>query len=359
MTTAFVDEVAIRVSGGRGGKGCCAFRREKFVPFGGPSGGDGGAGGSVILEASASLNTLSPLRHRGHYHADDGRPGEGSLRHGRSGGSLVIPVPIGTLIFDPDTGELLVDLASPGQRYTIAPGGRGGRGNARFASATNRAPRRTDPGEEGIDFWIRLELKLLADVGLVGLPNAGKSTLISRISAARPKIADYPFTTLIPNLGVVDWGDYRSYVVADIPGLIEGSHLGQGLGDQFLRHIQRTAVLLHLVDVSDMGDAPGEAIDTIEEELRAFDTTLLDRPRLLVATKLDAATDDSRLAVVRRIARTRGLELVEISSASGIGIEKLRVRAGELVDAVREEGHDPVVVGPTRPRAIRQHEEAE
>lgn len=355
MTIVFVDEAEIRVTGGRGGKGCSAFRREKYVPFGGPSGGDGGAGGSVILEATERMNTLSPLRHRRHYRAESGRPGEGKLRHGRAGESLVIALPAGTLIHDRDTGELLADLSSPGQRVAVAPGGRGGRGNARFVSSTNRAPRRTDPGEEGVDRWLRMELKLLADVGLVGLPNAGKSTLVARISAARPKIADYPFTTLVPNLGVVDWGEYRSYVVADIPGLISGSHLGQGLGDQFLRHIQRTAVLLHLVDVSDLGDPPAAAIATIETELASFDATLLQRPRLLVATKTDAMTGPDRLEAVRLAARDRDIELHEISSASGAGIERLRTRAGELVDRVR--ARDGVVTPPPSGFRVSRDEE--
>ena len=335
MSTAFLDEVEIHVTAGRGGRGCVAFRREKFVPFGGPSGGDGGPGGSVILEASVTLNTLSPLRHRGHYRADDGKPGEGKNRHGRSAEDLVIKVPAGTLVKDSASGELLADLALADARHVTAKGGRGGRGNARFKTPTNRAPRQCDPGEEGEDRWIQLELKLLADVGLVGLPNAGKSTLISVISAARPKIASYPFTTLVPNLGVVDWGDYKSYVVADIPGLISGSHLGEGLGDQFLRHIERTAVLVHLVDVSDLGDAPAEAIRTIEGELEAFDPDLLRRPRLLVATKLDAATEPERRLAVEAIARERGLELHAISAATGEGLTALVRRAGELTEAVR------------------------
>ena len=360
----FIDEVEIRVVAGRGGKGCCAFRREKFVPFGGPSGGDGGHGGDVVLEASERLNTLSPLRHRGHYRGSPGRAGEGSLRRGRDGESLIVGVPAGTLVIDGPSGELIADLSSHGQRFVVAAGGRGGRGNARFTSATNRAPRRTDPGEVGQERWVRLELKLLADVGLVGLPNAGKSTLISRLSAARPKIGAYPFTTLVPNLGVVDWGEYRSFVMADIPGLIAGSHLGQGLGDQFLRHVQRTAVMLHLVDVSDMGDPPGDAIATIEGELNAFDETILERPRLLVATKTDAATESERLDEVRAIAAAKGLELIEISAASGQGLDVLRHRAGELVEDVRtrerEQGPEwPVEPSPRNPLRSTPWEEEE
>ncbi len=350
MSAAFLDEVAIRVVGGRGGAGCVAFRREKYVPFGGPSGGDGGAGGSVILRASRSLNTLAPLRHRGTYRAESGVRGEGSNRHGRAGEDLVIPVPVGTVVRDRETGAVLADLDQDDQVLIAAPGGRGGRGNARFTSATNRAPRRSDPGEAGVERWIDLELKLLADVGLVGLPNAGKSTLISRISAARPKIAAYPFTTLVPNLGVVDFGE-DGYVVADIPGLIEGSHLGYGLGDQFLRHIERTAVLLHLVDASDLAEDPAHAIGVIEGNLEAFDPALLDRPRALVATKLDASVEGERLAELRAIARARGETLLEISSASGAGIPELVRHAGELVMAERARrllGEGPVLAHPLR-----------
>jgi GTP-binding protein len=337
MSAGFVDEVDLHVRGGRGGDGCCAFRREKYVPYGGPSGGDGGDGGGVVLEASRALNTLSPLRNRGLYSAESGNHGEGKLRQGSSGNDLVIAVPVGTLVRSVETGEPLGDLTRDGQRLVIAAGGRGGRGNARFATATQRAPRRKEPGRTGGDLWIHLELKLLADVGLVGLPNAGKSTLISRISAARPKIAGYPFTTLVPNLGVVDWGEHQSFVVADIPGLIRGSHLGQGLGDQFLRHVERTTVLVHLVDVSDMGDAPREAVEIIESELEAFDATLLDRPRILVATKLDAATEGERREALRLVARERGLELFEISAATGEGLDALVYRTGAVV--ARERAH--------------------
>ena len=336
MSVGFVDEVEIHVLGGHGGRGCVAFRREKFMPRGGPSGGDGGDGGSVVLVVSRSLNTLSDLRHRANYKAERGAHGEGSDRHGRRGEDLEIPVPPGTLVHDRDRGELLADLREAGERFVVAPGGRGGRGNARFTSSTQRAPRRAEPGEEGADLWIRLELKLLADVGLLGLPNAGKSTLISRISAARPKIAGYPFTTLVPNLGVVDWGEYKSFVVADIPGLIEGSHEGQGLGDQFLRHVERTAVLLHLVDCSDTAELePEDAVSTIEEELRAFDASLLTRPRMLLATKLDAATDDERLESARRVAEDRDLPFRAISAVSGRGLKELVPEVGQLVEEER------------------------
>jgi GTP-binding protein len=337
VSVGFLDEVEIHATGGRGGDGCVAFRREKYVPFGGPSGGDGGDGGSVVLVASASMSTLSPLRHRGHYRAEDGAGGEGSHRHGRSGEGLTVRVPAGTLVHDVEAGSLLADLTADGEAFVVARGGQGGRGNARFASSTQRAPRHRETGRPGEDRRIRLELKLLADVGLVGLPNAGKSTLISVISAARPRIADYPFTTLAPNLGVVDWGEHRSYVVADIPGLIAGSHLGHGLGDQFLRHVQRTAVLLHLVDVSDAAEADAPAaIATIEGELGAFDEALLQRPRILVGTKLDAATGPARAEAVRRAGARQRLEVHCISAATGQGVADLVRRAGELVGAARE-----------------------
>ncbi len=337
MSVGFVDEVEVHAVGGHGGAGCVAFRREKFEPRGGPSGGDGGDGGSVVLVASASINTLSDLRHRGTYRAPRGEHGEGSDRHGRRGLQIEIRLPAGTLVHDRDTGELLCDLREDGERFVVAAGGLGGRGNARFASSRQRAPRHSEPGQDGVNRWLRLELKLLADVGLLGLPNAGKSTLISRISAARPKIAGYPFTTLVPNLGVVDHGDYQSYVVADIPGLIEGSHEGQGLGDQFLRHVERTAVLVHLVDCSDMAEEEAEdSISTIEEELRAFDATLLTRPRLLVASKLDASSSDERKEAVRAAAEARGLAYSEISAVSGLGLRELVPRVGQLVAAERE-----------------------
>src|SRR5437762_9211072 len=264
----FVDEIDIFVKGGDGGAGCVSFRREKYVPRGGPDGGDGGDGGSVWLEADAALTTLLDFHYKRHYHAERGTHGEGSNRHGATGQDLVLRVPIGTVATDRDTGTLIGDLAVPGQRVLAIAGSRGGRGNARFASSTNRAPRRADLGRPGPERWLHLELKLLADVELVGFPNAGKSTLISRLSAARPKIADYPFTTLEPQLGVVQLEDFRSFVIADIPGLIEGAHLGQGLGIQFLRHIERTRLLAHLVDVSEFsGREPVQASELIVQEL--------------------------------------------------------------------------------------------
>jgi len=273
----FVDEARITVMGGDGGNGCVSFRREKFVPRGGPDGGDGGNGGSVVLVADPEINTLLPFRYRSIFRADRGRHGEGSDRTGRSGEDLEVRVPVGTLVSDADSGALLADLAHPDSRVPIARGGRGGRGNARFASATNRAPTRHDPGGTGEQHVLRLELKLLADVGLVGFPNAGKSTFLSRVSAARPKIADYPFTTLAPSLGVARVDDERTLVVADIPGLIEGAHGGAGLGDRFLRHIERCRLILHLVDPTTEGRSFSQAVDAIDRELALYSPILAEK----------------------------------------------------------------------------------
>ena len=285
----FVDEVDIHVQAGSGGGGCLSFRREKFVPRGGPDGGDGGSGGSVYIVATPTKNTLVDFRFHPEFKARRGQHGQGSNRTGQTSDDLEIGVPIGTLVFekDPDGDlRLLGDLAEEGQRILVAKGGRGGRGNARFVSSTNRAPRRTEPGEDGEEKLLRLQLKLIADVGLIGFPNAGKSTLISRISAARPKIADYPFTTLVPNLGVVRLSDDRSFVVADVPGLIEGAHEGHGLGHQFLKHVERTAVLVHVVDVSGAsGRDPVADLDTVRRELGLFDMALLEKPQLVAAIK--------------------------------------------------------------------------
>ena len=339
----FLDEAKIEVEGGRGGNGCLAFRREKFVPRGGPSGGDGGHGGSVYLEGDEGMNTLYHLRVPTAYRAERGRHGEGSNRTGRSGDDLVIQVPPGTQVFDQDSGELVGEVMDHGERLLVAEGGRGGRGNARFATATNRAPRRHEPGREGEHRTLRLELKLLADVGVVGLPNAGKSTLISRISAAKPKIADYPFTTLVPQLGVVAVdADAEPFVVADLPGLIEGAAEGAGLGHRFLRHVERCRVLLHLVDLSDPEADLEAAVETIEGELESFDPGLLARPRILAGSKLDAA-DPEQSERFEEIAERRGLPWLVISSATGRGIPELvRALAGQLLetDPGTEEGGD-------------------
>ena len=328
----FVDEARIYVKAGDGGNGCLAFRREKFVPRGGPSGGDGGRGGDVILVATEHRNTLLHFRFNPEYKAQRGRHGEGSNRTGHEGKSIDVEVPVGTVVFDEATGEKIHDFTTPGERFLIARGGRGGKGNARFATPTHQAPTECEPGHPGQELRLRLELKLLADVGLVGFPNAGKSTLISRISAARPKIADYPFTTLEPQLGVVQLEDFRSFVVADIPGLIEDAHLGHGLGIQFLRHIERTRLLAHLVDVSEAsGRDPVHDFETIITELAAFNEELAQKPMLVIATKLDAAQDPSRVDSLRNLARERGLPFFEISSITGQGVDALRYAMAERV----------------------------
>ncbi|HSU81200.1 MAG TPA: GTPase ObgE [Thermoanaerobaculia bacterium] len=319
----FLDEARIHVRAGRGGNGCVAFRREKYVPRGGPSGGDGGNGGSVYLVGHANRNTLYHLRFASLYPAERGRHGEGSNCSGKDGEDLEVPVPLGTVVYDDETGEMLGEILQDGERLRVVAGGRGGRGNARFATATNQAPRRADPGQEGEERQLRLELKLLADVGVIGLPNAGKSTLISVVSAARPKIADYPFTTLIPQLGVVAEGPLAEpFVIADLPGLIAGAAQGAGLGIQFLRHVERCRVLLHLVDLSNPeGSATGD-LTTVEHELAEFNAELLERPRLIVGSKLDSALPERR-EELRRAAAERGLPYREISSATHEGIPGL------------------------------------
>ena len=342
----FVDEAKIYVKGGDGGNGCVAFRREKFVPRGGPSGGDGGSGGSVLLEATQHDNTLLRYRFNREFRADRGRHGEGSNCTGHSGADMVLQVPAGTVVIDEESGERLADLTRPGQRVTVARGGRGGRGNQHFAKPWHQAPRESEEGQAGEEHRLRLELRLLADVGLLGFPNAGKSTLISRISAARPKIADYPFTTLEPHLGVVsaelssgkasrraateggtggagrDLG--RTFVVADLPGLIEGANQGVGLGTRFLRHIERTRLLAHLVDTSDASDRdPVRDFEIICGELAAFSALLADKPMIVVATKLDATTDRSRLERLREHCAERKLDFYAISAATGQGIPEL------------------------------------
>jgi GTPase len=332
----FIDEVVISVKAGNGGNGCLAFRREKFVPRGGPSGGDGGRGGDVVLVASEHHNTLLHFRFNPEHTAERGRHGEGSNRTGRDGSSIELPVPVGTIVFNAETGEQLFDFTAPEQRYTVAHGGRGGRGNARFATSTHQAPTEHEEGKPGDFLKLRLELKLLADVGLVGFPNAGKSTLISRLSAAKPKIADYPFTTLVPNLGVVEAGGH-TFVLADIPGLIEGAHEGHGLGMQFLRHIERTKLLVHLVDVSDFsGRDPGHDFEVILEELRQFSEELVQKPMIVVASKTDACQDLSRIKAVISKANEHGFEFHSISSVTGEGIEELRFAIGERLFAKAE-----------------------
>lgn len=332
----FVDEAVIKVEAGAGGNGCTAFRREKFIPRGGPWGGDGGNGGNVVLRSSSSRNTLLHFRYEPERKAEKGRPGEGSNRTGRSGADLVLEVPAGAIVFDAASGEKLFDFTAAGQNFTAARGGRGGRGNARFKSSTNQAPRFSEPGGEGEARTLRLELKLLADAGLVGFPNAGKSTLISRISAARPKIADYPFTTLEPNLGIVDLGEFDSFSVADIPGLIEGAHRGHGLGDRFLRHVERTAVLVHLVDVSDAsGRDPVQDYRTVQAELANFSAQLAAKQTIVAATKLDALQDRGRLRALEQFCKLERLELHAVSAATGEGVSRLVREIGSRVRALR------------------------
>jgi GTP-binding protein len=328
----FIDEARILVKAGDGGNGCLAFRREKYVPRGGPSGGDGGRGGDIFLVSTEHQNTLIQFRFNPEHKAQRGRHGEGSDCTGAEGYSIDLKVPVGTVVYDEATGERLYDFTKPDERFLVARGGRGGKGNARFATSTHQAPTEHEPGKPGQEFRLRLELKLLADVGLVGFPNAGKSTLISRISAARPKIADYPFTTLEPQLGVVSLDDFRSFVVADIPGLIEGAHLGHGLGTQFLRHIERTRLLAHLVDVSESsGRDPAHDFVTVMAELASFSEDLAAKPMIVVATKMDAAQDPARVESLRQIAAERGLAFFEISSVTGQGLDELRYAMAERV----------------------------
>jgi GTPase len=329
----FVDEAKIYVKAGNGGNGCVAFRREKYVPRGGPSGGDGGNGGNVYLEANPNDNTLLRYRYNREFKAERGRHGEGSNCTGHSGEELILQVPVGTLAFDDQSGQTIADLATPGQRVLVAHGGRGGRGNQHFAKPWHQAPREHEDGFPGEERHLRLELKLLADVGLVGFPNAGKSTLISVISAARPKIANYPFTTLEPNLGVVnaDGGTGkegreigRTFVVADLPGLIEGAHLGAGLGIRFLRHVERTRLLVHLIDTSDANaDDPVHSFEIINGELAAFSASLMQKPMIVVATKLDATTDRTRLATLGAYCLKHSLEFHSISAVAGEGVKEL------------------------------------
>ena len=314
-----------------------AFRREKFVPRGGPSGGDGGHGGSVYLKSTTQLNTLLQFRFNPEFRAGRGSHGEGSNRHGRDGEDVTVLVPVGTVVSNAETGEVIHDFAEPDHVLLVAAGGRGGRGNAHFATSTNRAPRRHEEGRQGIARTLSLELKLIADVGLVGFPNAGKSTLISRISAARPKIGDYPFTTVEPHLGVVTYGDGNTFVVADIPGLIEGAHEGTGLGLEFLRHVERTKLIVHLVDVSSTGRDPVEDFETISRELQLYDPMLIEKPQFVAASKMDAVDDPARVERLREHCRQQGLEFIAISSVAGLGLDdlvnRLGARLGEIESA--------------------------
>ncbi len=324
MSVHFVDYVKIFVKAGDGGRGCVSFRREKYVPRGGPDGGDGGRGGHIIFSATDELNTLIDLRYHREYRARRGQHGMGKKMHGKNGGDLVIRVPVGTVIKEEDSGAVIIDLDKNGMTTVIAKGGRGGLGNSHFATPVRQAPRFSQPGEKGGEKHLILELKLLADIGLIGLPNAGKSTLLSAVSSARPKIAAYPFTTLAPVLGVVKTADYRSFVAADIPGLIEGAHRGSGLGFQFLRHVERTSLLLHLVDVSDIAQGdPAARFETIERELEQYSPELMRKPRAVAGTKIDIAGGGEQRARMERYCEERGIDFFAISAVTGEGIKQL------------------------------------
>jgi GTP-binding protein len=321
----FVDQAKILVRGGKGGNGCVSFRREKYVPRGGPNGGDGGDGGSVIVQSDAALHTLLDLRYHSYNFAADGAHGKGKDMHGKRGEDLIIRVPLGTILKDPETDEILWDFQHDGDSFVAAQGGRGGRGNARFATSTNRAPRHATPGAAGAERSLLVELKLLADVGLVGFPNAGKSTLIARLSAAKPKIAAYPFTTLTPHLGVVQLPDYATCVIADLPGLIPGAHEGKGLGLQFLKHIERTRLLVHLLDLaaSEEGRTPWQDFVALNHELACFDPILAQRPQIIVVTKLDLPVVRQRLGIVQQCFARHGYDILALSAATGEGIPRL------------------------------------
>lgn len=333
----FLDSARIFVKAGHGGSGCMSFRREKFVPMGGPDGGDGGRGGSVVLVARPQVRTLISFRYKRQFEARKGDHGKGALKTGASGGDLLIPVPLGTVVYLEETGEQLADLLEPRQKFVAAKGGRGGRGNARFKSSTHQAPREFEPGGEGEERWIRLELKLLADVGLVGLPNAGKSTFLAAVSNARPKIAPYPFTTLRPILGVVEWAHHQSFVVADIPGLIEGAHRGLGLGDQFLKHVERTRVLIHLVDLADPVSPPLERVKTVEKELDAYGAGLSVKPVILVGTKADLPVEAELEGPLSAYAEQRGIPYYRVSAATHLGLKRVLGRAWDHL----AEGQEP------------------
>ena len=338
----FVDQVKIEVKAGDGGRGCLSFRREKFIPLGGPDGGDGGKGGDVYFVVDPALTTLLDYRYMHHCKAKNGMPGLGKHMHGKAGEPLELRVPSGTIVYDDETGELLADLTEVGEPLLFIAGGQGGRGNARFATSTNRAPRHTQPGIAGENKSLRLELKLLADVGLVGLPNAGKSTLISSVSAARPKVADYPFTTLVPNLGVVPYGGYKTMVMADIPGLIEGASEGHGLGTRFLRHVERTDLFLHLVDLTCMQEGdPFENFQMLNNELRNYDDSLVNKPQMVVLTKMDIPEAKELAQELTMHFESLGYPVFQISAVTGEGLKELVHAVGEELDARREKLAEP------------------
>ena len=333
----FVDRAKICVKAGNGGNGCVAFRREKFVPFGGPSGGNGGKGGDVILIADPSVRTLLDFKHKRHFKAENGQHGSGNNKHGKNGKDLIIKVPVGTVVKDAQTGEVLADLISPGQEVVVARGGKGGKGNAAFKTSTNQSPDYAEEGEKGEEKWVELELKLIADIGIVGFPNAGKSTLISVLTKAKPKVADYPFTTLSPVLGVmhVDYGE--SIVLADIPGLIEGASKGQGLGHQFLRHIERTKALIHLIDISDFRERdPIEAFEIINREMEKYSPELVKKPQIVVGNKIDILSDRSEIEKLKKYFESKGYKFVPVSLVTLEGIDKLKKEIVNLFKSLKE-----------------------
>ena len=331
----FIDEAKIYVKSGAGGRGCVSFRREKYVPHGGPNGGDGGNGGDVILVTNENMSSLLDHRYKQHYKAKRGEHGKGKDMHGRNADTLYIPVPVGTIVRDFETGEVLGDLTQKDETLLVAKGGRGGKGNARFATSTNQAPKIAQPGGEGEERTLLLELKLLADVGIIGFPNAGKSTLISRISAARPKVADYPFTTLVPNLGVVSYGDGKTFVIADIPGIIEGAHEGAGLGIQFLRHVERTKLLIHLLDLSPAtGRDPLDDYETLNRELSAYSPELSKKPQIVVPNKIDITEAREKLKKVKKYFDKKRITIYPVSSATGEGLKELVLETGKKLEAL-------------------------
>lgn len=335
----FIDEAKIYVKAGDGGRGCVSFRREKYVPKGGPDGGNGGRGGDVILIAEGRLASLLDFKYKREYKAERGQHGMGSMCSGRDGLDLRINVPVGTVVKDADTGEALADLVADGQEYLVSRGGRGGKGNAHFATSTHQTPRFAQPGEPGEERNLKLELKLLADVGIIGFPNAGKSTLISHISAAKPRIADYPFTTLVPNLGIVKFGDFGGFVVADIPGLIEGAHEGKGLGVRFLKHIERTSIFIHVIDLSPVsGRDPKEDFEVVNRELRAFKAELAERPQVVALNKTDIPEAEEKVAELLKFFNGLGIKVFPISAATGKGLKELVNYVGREVSASKGGG---------------------
>ncbi len=332
----FIDEAKIYLKSGRGGKGCMSFRREKFIPRGGPNGGDGGDGGDIVLVAKGNMTSLLDYRYKQHYKAENGENGKGKDQHGKNAKALLVPVPIGTVVRDFFTGEILGDLTEDEKALCVAKGGRGGRGNARFATSTNQAPKYAQPGEDGEELTLTLELKLLADVGILGFPNTGKSTLISRISAARPKIADYPFTTVVPNLGVVSYGEGKTFVIADIPGLIKGAHEGSGLGIKFLKHIERTRILIHLIDLSPFTERdPIEDYHVMNEELNAYSPELRKKPQIVALNKIDITEAREKLKKLQAHFKKLGIRTFPISSATGEGAQELTREVGKNLERLK------------------------